>query len=245
MLKLIPLAVAGFVFVVVMFVRILTNDPSDGRFEKQAVVPNVLPPLVDARDGQSYGVVKIGDQVWMSENLNFGKMTTKKKLSPGTKWCYNDDKNACGDGFGGLYSWDVAQKSCPQGWHLPGFEEWKTMRRAIVGDSTLAGDKLRSRNGWSNYEEEADEGRSFVLVSGNGTDDYGFSALPSGAIDKNISKGKSRNAIVAERGLGAFFWAAETNAEGAFFVSLYYDKSGLFYSAAAKTVGMAVRCVKD
>ncbi len=80
--------------------------------------------FIDPRDGQVYNTVRIGDQIWMAENLNYGEMTTDDELVPGKKWCYDNDESNCEDGYGGLYTWEVAKKSCPPGWHLPTDEEW-------------------------------------------------------------------------------------------------------------------------
>ena len=81
--------------------------------------------FTDPRDGRVYKTVKIGDQVWMAENLNYGEMTTDDELVPGKKWCYDNDEANSEDGYGGLYTWEVAKQSCPPGWHLPTDEEWK------------------------------------------------------------------------------------------------------------------------
>lgn len=80
--------------------------------------------FTDPRDGQVYKTVRIGDQIWMAENLNYGEMTTDDELVPGKKWCYDNDESNCEEGYGGLYTWEVAKKSCPPGWHLPTDEEW-------------------------------------------------------------------------------------------------------------------------
>ena len=57
------------------------------------------------------------------------------------------------------------QGICPQGWHLPSKEEFETLIEALGGKYT-SGPKLKSKSGWKD--------------SGNGTDDYEFTALPSG-----------------------------------------------------------------
>jgi len=106
----------------------------------------------DDRDGKSYKYVKIGEQVWMSENLNYAESGS----------CYKGDSTNCTT-YGSLYKWDAAISACPSGWHLPSSEEWEILMTTVGGVST-AGTKLKSKSGWSN----------------NGTDNYGFSALPGG-----------------------------------------------------------------
>ncbi|MFZ4521557.1 MAG: FISUMP domain-containing protein [Bacteroidales bacterium] len=86
----------------------------------------------DSRDGHSYNWVKIGTQVWMTENL-------RVKLPSGS-WAYNDD-TVTEAAFGRLFSWKSAQTACPKGWHLPSDKEWATVVQAL-GGSKVAGEKV-------------------------------------------------------------------------------------------------------
>ena len=119
-----------------------SSEPAEGSF-------------TDSRDGQTYRTVKIGDQVWMAENLNF---------ETDSSYCYNDSAEYCAK-YGRLYEWSAAMDACPSGWHLPDTAEWKTLLAAVGGDS-IAGTKLKSTSGWNS--------------DGNGTDDFGFTVLPAG-----------------------------------------------------------------
>ncbi|MCL2284307.1 MAG: fibrobacter succinogenes major paralogous domain-containing protein [Fibromonadales bacterium] len=105
--------------------------------------------FADPRDGQVYRTVKIGNQIWMAQNLNYN--------APGCKCYDNDPKNA--EKYGRLYNWEIAKNVAPPGWHLPSDAEWHTLVDFIGGGE---GTKLKAKNGW------------------DGTDDYGFSALPGG-----------------------------------------------------------------
>lgn len=73
--------------------------------------------LQDSRDGLEYKAMVIGDKTWMVENLRYW-------TSPG--FCFSDLDNTgyCESGI--LYTWDVAMQACPDGWHLPSIEEWKS-----------------------------------------------------------------------------------------------------------------------
>jgi len=108
--------------------------------------------FTDPRDGKQYKTVKIGEQVWMAENLNW----------EGTGCWYNNSP-ILGNTFGRLYTWDEALKAVPPGWHLPTDDEWQKLVD-FAGGGRIAGGKLRAKDGWD----------------GNGTDDFGFSALPGG-----------------------------------------------------------------
>ena len=114
--------------------------------------------LVDKRDGKKYKTVKIGDQTWMAENLNYEMQDS---------YCYNDDGSNCKK-YGRLYSWKAALYACPVGWHLPGNIDFKTLYES-VGGKQVAGKKLKTKEGWNK--------------NGNGTDDFGFSAFPAGQRD--------------------------------------------------------------
>ena len=72
-------------------------------------------------------------------------------------YCYDDDPANCAK-YGRLYTRDAAMKACPEGWHLPTSEEWDELGKAIGEDG---GTKLKSGK-W------------------NGTDEFGFAALPAG-----------------------------------------------------------------
>ena len=109
--------------------------------------------LTDNRDGQTYKTVKIGEQWWMAENLNY-------ETEAGS-YCYNDSAEYC-EKYGRLYTW--AMDVCPEGWHLPDTTEWKALFDAVGGQAT-AGTILKSTEGWpyNGYR-----------------DTYSFSALPAG-----------------------------------------------------------------
>ncbi len=111
--------------------------------------------MTDSRDGQTYKTVKIGDQVWMAQNLNY---------ETANSYCYNDNATNCTK-YGRLYTMTAAKSACPSGWHLPTQTEWNTLFTTVGGQS-VAGTKLKSTSGW--------------CENGNGTDAFSFSALPAG-----------------------------------------------------------------
>ena len=78
----------------------------DIRFKLKVSLGNIG-TFTDNRDGQTYKWVKIGKQVWMSENLNHKKVDS---------WCYNNTASKCNQ-YGRLYNWEAAKDACPNGWH--------------------------------------------------------------------------------------------------------------------------------
>jgi uncharacterized protein (TIGR02145 family) len=117
--------------------------------------------FIDIRDGNKYKQVKIGEQIWMAENLNY---------ATDNSWCYGNDSSNCTK-YGRLYSWKVAMSACPAGWHLSTGKDWDNLIEITVGNThTDNGYLLKSKSGWTNEDGS----------SGNGTDAFGFSALPGG-----------------------------------------------------------------
>jgi len=113
-------------------------------------------PFVDSRDGKTYKIVEIGNQIWMAENLNYDM---------GGSWCYENSSVNC-DKYGRLYNWDAARVACPQGWHLPSDSEWSSLTNYLGGEE-VAGGKLKSTSGWESPNFGA-------------TNSSGFTGLPGG-----------------------------------------------------------------
>ena len=145
-------------FLTAFMVAVLFTACADDSDSSSNVSPESSGTLTDSRDNRSYKTVKIGNQVWMAENLNFETEDS---------YCYNDSAEYC-EKYGRLYEWASAMEACPMGWHLPSKEEWHALFTA-VGDSSSANLGLKSTNGW--------------IDNLNGSDAYGFSMLPGGFRD--------------------------------------------------------------
>ena len=229
----------------------------DWSVSKEAYLnPNIqYDSVVDSRDGQVYKTVKIGEQVWMAENLNYADSVKTPSLK-GQSWCYDNDIAKCSVA-GRLYTWvaaidsvalatdslnprdcglekfchlgdDTLQGICPDGWHLPNEEEWKILIDA-TGDSATAGKALKSARGWN----------AFKGANGNGSDKYGFSALPTG---RWSSYGKE----FIEAGDYAYFWTSyQADGSSAYVAALYYNNDLALTGNYNKMSGLAIRCVKD
>jgi uncharacterized protein (TIGR02145 family) len=144
--------------------------------------------FIDKRDGKTYKTVKIGNQVWMAENLAYNAQGSV---------CYDNDP-ANEAKYGRLYDWETAKKSCPEGWHLPSDEEWQ-MLIDFVGED--AGKKLKAKSGWAD--------------NGNGTDKHGFTALPGGnaILSIRILPGNNGSSNISFADVGKFggWWSASGN----------------------------------
>ena len=179
--------------------------------------------LTDLRDGQTYKTVVIGEQTWMAENLNYADSVTTASLK-GNSWCYDGVAGYC-EKYGRLYTWAAAKTVCPEGWHLPSYDEWNTLFTAVGGIST-AGAKLKSQTGWTAYVGITNE------------DAFGFSALPAG--ERTNYGGYSLG------GSEAYFWSSTENGRSdAYRMYLYSYKDNAYLSDIDKNYGHSVRCVKD
>ena len=221
--------------------------------------PNIkYDSIIDPRDKQVYKVVKIEvpdsnySQVWMAENLNYADSVKTPSLKGGN-WCYQGDEKKC-KVSGRYYSWAAAidsvalandaeapldcgygkkcgldravQGICPDGWHLPSIYEWGLLSVAL-GNAPVSGGPLKALTGW-NYAGTPDN---------NGTDLYGFAALPTG---RRISATKWEKV-----GSDVYYWSAtEYSAnDGRYFnINNVYTNSYTYQNS--KSYGQSVRCVK-
>jgi len=169
--------------------------------------------FTDTRDGKIYKTVKIGEQVWLAENLNFAASGSK---------CYDNKPDNCTK-YGRLYNWEKSMKVCPKGWHLPSDEEWTNLTD-FVGGSSTAGTKLEATGGWNS--------------GGNGTDEFGFSALPGGV-------GYSNGSFLHVGSDGNWWSASEYSADGAYGRGMGYIYQNVIRNYNYKNDLFSVRCVKD
>ena len=163
----------------------------------------------DARDNKKYVYTTIGGKIWMAENLNYEASGSV---------CYNGVVSNCNT-YGRLYNW--TEVSCPSGWRLPSKDEWAALITSAGNTST----KLKTTSGWNS--------------SGNGTDDYGFSALPGGYLTVDPKYDAVGNI--------GYWWSATPNSDGkgAWYRAMQYDKAVLTDYEADKRTKFSVRCVRD
>ena len=199
--------------------------------------PNVnYGEMTDSRDGQVYKTVKIGNQVWMAQNLNYADSVKTPSLK-GRSWCFENDSTNCLT-YGRLYTWAAAVDSqgiCPEGWHLPNKSEWELLVETVGSQS---GSKLKSLAGWS--------------YDGNGVDEFGFSALPAGyrLYAESLECGPIKTSRCASNefvgvGIDANLWTAtEYNTKEAYYFHLGDDREDALLKPHEQTYGISVRCVK-
>lgn len=137
-----------------------TPTSNSGAAKSTGKCSNASDDLVDSRDGQIYKTVKIGDQIWMAENLNY---------STGSSWT-NDTLDKDGSIFGRFYYRGTSLEACPEGWHLPTKEEMRTLIETAGGIEN-AGKHLKATSTWNKNKDGKD---------GNGDDSFCFGAKAAG-----------------------------------------------------------------
>ena len=213
--------------------------------------------FTDPRDGEVYKTIKIGDQIWMAENLRATKyndgtdipLVTDNSVwlrnAPAYCW-YNNDEATYKDTYGALYNWDVIEtgKLAPKGWHVPTDNEWSKLE-TYLGDngynydgttdswSAKLGKSLASQSNWKSSTEIGDVGND--LSTNNSS---GFNGLPVG---HRLSIHGTFNGDSTE----TFWWTSTEGANGAFFRALYNTRSFLYSGDGDIRNGCSVRCIKD
>ena len=225
----------------------------------------VTDPITDY-DGNIYKTVQIGNQLWMKENLKTTHYADGTALIDGTgagdisgdyttKYCfaYHDNESYVAT-HGRLYTWAAAmngasgsetnpgevQGVCPDGWHLPGDDEWQELEMYI-------GLTEREANGtyWRGINEGLilrESGPSHWFSSCptyiSGTNESGFTAIPGGSRLYNKS-------FVDLKGRANFWSATESLSSYAWCRRLYFNHADVYRYDDYKSRGYSVRCVKD
>jgi uncharacterized protein (TIGR02145 family) len=179
--------IGGFSSEITYYVRAYAiNSIGTGYGNQESFTCNLF---IDNRDNKEYKFVRIGNQVWMAENLAY----LPEISYYGPYFVYDYKGSIVSEAkatinyatYGVLYPWPEAmnyassssdnpsgvQGVCPNGWHLPSDAEWQQLVDFISSDghSDNEGAALKATSGWNS--------------GGNGTDNYGFSALPGGVYD--------------------------------------------------------------
>ncbi len=192
-------------------------------------------------DKNVYQTVTIGTQVWIVENLrvtHYRDGTAIPCVSDTEEWsslttgayCLPAlDSSAHKNSYGVLYSFHAVNDNrglCPEGWHVPTAEEWRTLIDCL-GGVEVAGGKMR----------ETGSGLWRISVPGS-TNESGFSAIPAG--------GRGRLGSAGDVGYYATWWASTSfDRYYAWHWGLYPEKNSIRSNPGHKASGFSVRCITD
>jgi uncharacterized protein (TIGR02145 family) len=195
-------------------------------------------------EGNVYQTVKIGDQLWMAENLKVTKYNdgtdipllksgsisdTLNGKPVGYRFQYND-KEDIGE-YGEHYTWYVvsSQHLCPAGWHVPDTTEWMAMFNHL-GGIEVAGGKMKSILGW-------------VEPNNGATNSSGFNGMGAGT--EFYSDWLGYTGIRYVDTLGWWWSSVSKNYEDAYMFLLRNNWINVYLGSTFKKIGGSVRCIKD
>lgn len=233
-----------------------------------ALVSDPQPSVTD-HEGNTYPAVKIGDRVWMAENLRVTTFANGDPIparasvgdweaavdqqAPG--WSYYDNDPDHGAAYGPLYN-DYAATDprgvCPTGWHVPTETDWQALelelgvaegflgRTGWAGGEAGVSDVLRSTRTGPSPHPRWDEPNEGAR---NCT---GFSALPQGYRVGEPKTGEQVTGEFRELGRETPLWSATpaSDTTGHWGRSVRSNRSGI-YRNTAHGFGFGIRCVKD
>lgn len=203
-----------------------------GQIEKITFSLSGESSFTDLRDNHVYGIVTIGSQTWMAENLAYLPEVNPSANGSDTEEFYyvygyqGTSVSAAKDSvnyttFGVLYNWTAASTACPAGWHLPSDPEWTALISFLGVDSGI---KAKSTTGWFDNR--------------NGNNSSGFNGRPAGT--------RSKAGTFSYLGSFGYYWSSTvlgtTRSNNTY---LSYDLDIFGRDVREHGNGFSVRCLKD
>lgn len=186
-----------------------------GEYFDESGEPSTSGSYKDPRDGYAYEWIRIGDQLWTAENMNFATHSGAL-CSQCNHW-------------GRLYDFENAKKACLEGFHMPSKAEWQVL---LDKAGKKPGAVLKAGYGWDPLKKES-------LIYGNGKDELGFGAKAGGAhfakSDVPLNERKFEGA-----GQKAYFWTSEGEV-----LIFYHNKDIAKFEKFNLEYGASLRCLKD
>lgn len=229
-------------FIALLFVGCRKDDPvvEEDLFEGDSG------EFTDSRDNQVYRWVRIGDQIWMAENLAYLpaiSQPTESSVTEPKRYVYDYNGSNVNeakvtnnyDTYGVLYNWPAANADCPSGWHLPTVEEWVELAEYV---SSQKGPYFEEYDNWSDVGGHLKSTLGWDF-NGNGTDDYGFKGIPGGYYS-------FVNNSFFEIESYSYWWSSSIHGDyEALARSLVRTSNTLWNIRMNKDNAFSVRCIKD
>jgi len=198
------------------------------------------PLTVDDNDGNTYDVIRIGTQLWISENLKtttFNDDTPVSLVTGGSAWsnlltaayCWYNNNETYKDTYGALYNWYAVNtaKLCPSGWHVATDNEWLVLENYLGGSSPAGG--ILKETGTTHW----------TSPNTGATDEYDFTALPGGW--------RTETGTYQLLGTYGYWWTSTENItpSGIWYRHIQNDNDKAYRNLADENIGMSVRCIMD
>ena len=185
--------------------------------------------------------VQIGNQVWMTHNLNVSKyrngdiipqITDNQQWINATTgaWCYYQNNTGNGVVYGRLYNWYAINDPrglAPSGWHIPSFQEWLNLSSNLGNQSVGLQLKEEGSYHWADYTNTA-------------TNASGFTGLPGGF--------RASGGSFLLLNYNTRFWSStayDQDPNSAYTLELQYNNDGTINSIIPKNWSASVRCIKN
>ena len=231
--------------------------------EKSFTTPDTFLLRVTDIDRNIYSTVKIGDQIWMADNLKVTRYPDGAKIPlvenqrswydfqmDQQAYCWYENYGAIGTVYGGLYTWPAAmygsegsdanpsgiQGVCPDGWHLPSDSEWKQLEM-FIGMSQPEAERENWRGTVEGGKMKAKGTHYWESPNTGATNESGFSALPGGW--------RYGDGFFKNFGMSAAFWSSSSFGDYAWIRRLDYNSSAVYRTFTGPYEGHSVRCIKD
>lgn len=220
--------------------------------------------LLDTRENKVYRTVKINNQEWMAQNLDYRYILSE---TDSNSFCYNEDPEYCKK-YGRLYTWAAAIDSvsiekngygtcgfqalcnftedeklrgiCPEGYRIPNKTDWTTLLESIMTG-------IEDKGSYIYYHGAATKLRDLKTWEENdldATDEFGFSMLSTGLKYQDNYQGI--DAYTA-------FWSLEESPKSGNFAGYYayiamneaLIWSNILWQKTEKNSAHPIRCIKE
>ena len=217
-------------------------------------------PTVTDIDGNVYGTVQVGDQLWITENLKATHYNNGDVIPTGhspSEWAdldqtetgaysiypFDEDEysnatceNNCADVYGNLYNWyavDDERGLCPEGFHIPSDGEYKQLE-IFLGMSEEEANSVGFRGNDEGGKIKEDGYVHWSYPNTGATNESGITILPAGIRDSGY------HSMV----FSSTLWtSSEENDGDAWYRQLSYSRSTINRNDRNKEIGYSVRCI--
>ena len=212
---------------------------------------------------ETYAVVKLGNKIWMRENLRtalfqdgtpiktgLDKKDWEATKAPAVTYYDGDASNRAA--MGALYNWYAVTETttplAPKGWQIPSANDWKAVVKYLDPNgfmpdeydnpsilSLTAGEMLKSKEGWTH----SPTGKPEDIVVGNNLSQLDIKPFGSTSTSKYFNG-------YSGKGLQAYLWSCTQSdyeaTKGEFF-RLFWDQKVANFFFEDKFMGYSVRCI--